>query len=175
MGTKLTFIHKIRWVNAHIIIFSVIKEMKVMTIRLASNYEAQAILNYHMNVMKEATMGYVKPSREKVYQLMTPFINSGGYYLIREKNNIIQGWVGIGNTIDPNTDEKVGFINEMYVLPPYRKQGIAEKLCKAAFKQLKAEGYNKVQLNVYNGNHAKHLYQKLGFQDISTLMMRNLD
>jgi ribosomal protein S18 acetylase RimI-like enzyme len=172
MATYKIMKHKIRWVNAQI--SSVSKEMKGMTIRRATYYEAHAILNYHMNVMKEATMGYVKASREKVFQLMTPFLNSGGYYLVREKDNTIHGWVGIGNTIDHNTDEKVGFINEMYVLPPYRNQGTAEKLCKAAFKQLKAEGYKKVQLNVYHGNHAKHLYQKLGFQDVSTLMMRKL-
>lgn len=146
-----------------------------MTIRLATFEETQNILNYHMVVMKEATMGYVKPSREKVYQLMSPFLNGGGYYLVRTKNNVIHGWVGLGRTVDQNTDELVGFINEMYVFPLYRKQGVAKKLCEAAFKQLKAEGYKKVQLNVYSGNHAKNLYQNLGFQEVSTMMTRDLD
>jgi ribosomal protein S18 acetylase RimI-like enzyme len=146
-----------------------------MTIRKATVNETTKILNYHMEVLKEATMGYVKPSPAKAYQLMSPFLTGGGYYLVRSKNNVIQGWVGIGSIIDQNTDEQVGFINEMYVLPPYRNQGVAEKLCKAVFKQLKAEGFKKVQLNVYSGNHAKQLYQKLGFQDVTTLMERNLD
>lgn len=146
-----------------------------MTIRIATYEETQRILNYHMEVMKEATMGFVKPSREKVYQLMSPFINGGGYYLVRVKNDVIHGWIGVGRTIDQNTDEMVGFINEMFVLPPYRNQGIAKKLCRAAFKQLKAEGYKNVQLNVFSGNHAKHLYQKLGFQEISTVMQRQLE
>ncbi len=146
-----------------------------MTIRKATYEETQSILNYHLQVLKEATMGYVKPSREKAIEMMTPFLNGGGYYLVRVKNNVIQGWVGLGRIIDQNTDETVGFINEMYVLPPYRKQGTAEKLCKAAFIQLRAEGHKKVQLNVYAGNHAKHLYEKLGFTDVSTLMTKNLD
>ncbi|WP_342431687.1 GNAT family N-acetyltransferase [Neobacillus sp. FSL H8-0543] len=146
-----------------------------MTIRKATRDETQRILNYHMAVMKEATMGYVKPSQEKVAELMAPFFNGGGYYLVRSKNNIIHGWVGIVRMIDQNTDEWVGFINEMYVLPYFRNQGIAEKLCKAAFNQLKIEGFNKVHLNVYAGNPAKRLYQKLGFQDVSTLMAKNLD
>ncbi|MEH6995148.1 GNAT family N-acetyltransferase, partial [Neobacillus drentensis] len=67
------------------------------------------------------------------------------------------------------------YINEMYVLPPYRKQGAAEKLCKAAFIQLRAEGHKKVQLNVYAGSDAKQLYEKLGFKDVSALMSKNLD
>jgi ribosomal protein S18 acetylase RimI-like enzyme len=146
-----------------------------MTIRKATYEETQQILNYHIQVLKEATMGYVKPTREKAMEMMSPFLNGGGYYLVRVKNNAIQGWVGLGGIIDQNTDEKVGFINEMYVLPPFRKQGAAEKLCKAAFIQLRAAGYKKVQLNVYAGNHAKHLYEKLGFKDVSTLMTKNLD
>jgi ribosomal protein S18 acetylase RimI-like enzyme len=146
-----------------------------MTIRKATYEETQNILNYHLQVLKEATMGYVKPSREKAIEMMTPFLNGGGYYLVRVKNNVIQGWVGLGRIIDQNTDETVGFINEMYVLPAYRKQGTAEKLCKAAFIQLHAEGHKKVQLNVYAGNRAKQLYEKLGFTDISTLMTKNLD
>jgi ribosomal protein S18 acetylase RimI-like enzyme len=146
-----------------------------MTIRKATYEETQRILNYHIEVLKEATMGYVKPSREKAIEMMTPFLHGGGYYLVRVKNNIIQGWVGLGRIIDQNSDELVGFINEMYVLPPYRKQGAAEKLCKAAFLQLRAEGHKKVQLNVYAGNHAKHLYEKLGFKDVSTLMSKTLD
>ena len=146
-----------------------------MTIRKATYMETQSILNYHLEVLKEATMGYVTPSREKAMEMMTPFLSGGGYYLVRVKNNIIQGWIGLGRIIDQNTDEIVGFINEMYVLPRYRKKGAAEKLCKAAFMQLRAEGHKKVQLNVYAGNHAKHLYEKLGFTDVSTLMTKNLD
>jgi ribosomal protein S18 acetylase RimI-like enzyme len=146
-----------------------------MSIRRATYEETQRILNYHLEVLKEATMGYVKPSREKAIEMMTPFLNGGGYYLVRVKNNAIQGWVGLGRIIDQNTDEVVGFINEMYVLPAYRKQGAAKKLCRAAFIKLRAEGFKKVQLNVYAGNHAKQLYEKLGFKDVSTLMSKNLD
>ncbi|MEH7180313.1 GNAT family N-acetyltransferase [Neobacillus vireti] len=146
-----------------------------MAIRKATYEETHSILNYHLEVLKEATMGCVTPSRKKAIEMMTPFLNGGGYYLVRVKNNAIQGWVGLGRIIDQNTDEVVGFVNEMYVLPAYRKQGVAEKLCKAAFMQLRAVGHKKVQLNVYAGNHAKHLYEKLGFKDVSTLMTKNLD
>jgi ribosomal protein S18 acetylase RimI-like enzyme len=146
-----------------------------MTIRKATYEETQNILNYHLKVLKEATMGYVTPSHQKAMELMSPFLNGGGYYLVRVKHNMLQGWLGLGRIINQNTDETVGFINEMYVLPPFRNQGVAKKLCQAAFIQLRSEGYKKVQLNVYAGNHAKHLYGKLGFTDVSTLMTKNLD
>lgn len=146
-----------------------------MTIRKATYNETQKILNHSLVVLKEATMGYVEPSREKARQLVSPFLSDGGYYLVQIENNVIQGWIGVGGTMDYYSDQMVGIIPEVYVLPQFRKQGVAEKLCKEVFRQLKEEGYKKVQLNVFSGNHVKHLYQKLGFQEVSILMERNLD
>lgn len=146
-----------------------------MTIRKATYSETQKILNHSLKVLKEASMGYIEPTQKTALQMVSPFLVEGGYYLVHVKNNVIQGWIGIGETLDYYTDEIVGFIPEIYVLPRYRKKGVAEKLCNEAFKHLKQEGYKKVQLNVFNGNSAKKLYQKLDFKEVTTLMERNLD
>ncbi|MFB4166230.1 N-acetyltransferase family protein [Alteribacillus sp. JSM 102045] len=146
-----------------------------MTIRKASYKETQEILNQSLEVLIEATTGHVVPRKEKALQLISPFLYNGGYYLVHSEDNVMNGWIGVGRTTDYYTDEVVGFIPEMYVLPSYRNQGIAEKLCVEGIKQLKDQGYKKVQLNVFAENHAKHLYQKLGFQEVSTLMEKNLD
>ena len=146
-----------------------------MTIRKATYSETQTILDYALVVLEEATMGSVKQSPEKALQWVSPFLSDGGYYLVHIENNVIQGWVGVGRTFDFNTEEMVGFIPEIFVLPQYRKQGIAEKLCMEAFSKLKEQGYKKVQLNVFSGNPVKNLYYKLGFQDVSTLMQKDLD
>ncbi|GEL76603.1 GNAT family N-acetyltransferase [Tenuibacillus multivorans] len=146
-----------------------------MTIRKATYNETQEILKHALDVLEEATMGYVEPRREKALEMVSPFLSNGGYYLVCIENNVIQGWVGIGRTFDYHTDQVIGIIPEIYVLPKFRKKGLAEKLCKKAFKQLKEEGHEKVQLNVYAGNPVKHLYEKLGFQKISTLMERDLN
>ncbi|MEW9502678.1 GNAT family N-acetyltransferase [Jeotgalibacillus marinus] len=146
-----------------------------MTIRKATYSETQTILNYSLVVLKEATMGSVEQSQEKALQLVSPFLSDGGFYLVHIENNVIQGWIGVGKIFDYYTDEMVGFIPEIFVLPQYRKQGIAEKLCMEAFSKLKEHGYQKVQLNVFSGNPVKNLYYKLGFNDVSTLMQKDLD
>ena len=146
-----------------------------MTIRKATYRETQKILNHSVKVLKEATMGYIQANREIAFQMVSPFLSDGGHYLVYTENNAIQGWIGVGKANDYYSDEMIGIIPEIYVLPQYRKQGIAEKLCEEALRQLKEKGYKKVQLNVFSGNHAKHLYQKLGFQEVSTLMEKNLD
>lgn len=108
-------------------------------------------------------------------QMVSPFLSGGGYYLVSIENNVMQGWIGVGSIMDYHTEKMVGVIPEVYVLPAYRKQGIAGKLCTEAFEQLKREGYKKVQLHVFSGNQVRHLYEKLGFQEISSLMEKSLE
>ncbi|WP_338452811.1 GNAT family N-acetyltransferase [Niallia oryzisoli] len=146
-----------------------------MSIRKATNSETEEILTYSLKVLTEATMGFVEPNIEKVIPFGSSFLKDGGYYLVCNENNTIKGWIGIGAFIDYYSDELVGMIPEIYVIPQYRNQGIGEQLCCEAMKHLKEQGFSKVQLNVYTGNRAKHLYQKLGFQEVSTIMERNLD
>lgn len=146
-----------------------------MAIRKATYREMQKISSHYAEVLKEATMGYLEAKRELAHQMVTPFLSGGGYYLVFIENNAIQGWIGVGKTLDYYSDKIVGIIPEIYVLPQYRKRGVAEKLCEEALRQLKDKGYKKVQLNVFSGNHAKHLYQNLGFQEVSTLMEKNFD
>ncbi|MFD2046501.1 GNAT family N-acetyltransferase [Ornithinibacillus salinisoli] len=145
-----------------------------MRIRKATDEETQEILDYALVVLHESAMGFVEPNLEKAYQIMGPILAEGGYYLIHESNQAIQGWIGVGKMYDFYTDELVGMIPELYVLPPYRHKGIAEKLCKVAFHHLKEEGIRKVQLNVFAGNSAKKLYKKLGFHDVTTLMEKDI-
>ncbi|SET67559.1 Acetyltransferase (GNAT) family protein [Oceanobacillus limi] len=145
-----------------------------MSIRKATFKETQYILDQALVVLKDSSMGFVQPSIEKASQIMTPILADGGYYLVFETNQIIHGWIGVGTIYDFYTDETVGTIPEIYVFPTYRKQGIAEKLMREAFRYLAREGVRKVQLNVFAGNKAKKLYEKLGFHDVSTLMEKNL-
>jgi len=145
-----------------------------MTIRKATLNETQQILDYSLVVMKEATVGHVIPSKQLYDKFMVPILEDGGYYLVHTENNLIQGWVGIGRQFDQYKQEFVGVIIEMYVLPAYRKRGIAEKLCLEAMRNFKKTGFKRVQLNVFAGNHAKHLYEKIGFHDVTTTMERNL-
>ena len=143
-------------------------------IRRATYSETKEILTHSLEVIKEAARGYVEPSEEKARQMLSPFLINGGYYLVYIEENSMKGWIGIDTIMDYYSDEMVGIIPEIYVFPPYRHQGIAGRLCQEGFKHLKEQGLTKVQLNVFEGNRAKDLYQNLGFKEVSTLMVKKL-
>lgn len=146
-----------------------------MVIQKATMEETKWILNHSLTVMEEATAGHVHPNPFLVEQLMLPILREGGYYLVFKEDENIQGWTGIGRQFDPYKQAFAGVIIELYVLPAYRGRKIAEKLCLSALQRLKQSGFRHVQLNVFAGNGgAKHLYEKLGFTDISVLMEKEL-
>lgn len=145
-----------------------------MVIRRATSKELQMILDYSPTVMKEATMGFVEGSKEVAFQMMSQVLVDGGYYLVYIQHNVIQGWIGVGHCYNLYTDNKEGMISELYVLPQYRQKGIADKLLEHACKRLIKAGFKKIQLQVFTGNHAKSLYEKHGFYDVSTVMEKNV-
>ena len=142
-----------------------------MTIRKATYQENQEILTYAQKVFKESTMGLVE---NQELPLMSSFSEDDGYYLVYSENNVMKGWLGLASTFNFYDGERVGMISEVYVIPEYRRKGIARQLCIEGIKNLKERGHHKVHLNVFAGNGAKQLYQKLGFQEVSILMVKNI-
>ncbi|MBU7594225.1 GNAT family N-acetyltransferase [Metabacillus halosaccharovorans] len=141
-----------------------------MMIRKADQNETNTLLYMTINVMSESTMGLVHNDVQMGMNMFVPLLNSGSYYLIAVEQNQIAGWVLIGPDFSPVNVQKTGSITSLYVFPFYRKIGLGKQLMQSAIQQLKAEGFQKVMLNVYTGNPAKHLYENLGFTDISTVM-----
>ena len=146
-----------------------------MAIRKATMKETATILEHSLIVLKEASMGYVTPKKTKSIQYTESFLSNGGYYLVCSEEKVIKGWIGLSNGMDYNTDEPIGFISELFIIPNWRKQGIAEKLLNEAILQFEKLGYDRVQLNIYAGNKAKKLYDKLGFSDVSMIMEKNIN
>ncbi len=145
-----------------------------MNIRKATIKETKKILAHALQVLKEASMGHVVPRKTKAIQHAENFLTNGGYYLVAIEDNIIKGWIGLSNGLNYNTDEPIGFISELYILPKYRKQGIAEELLKEGLLHFEKMGYDQVQLNIYAGNNAKILYEKIGFFEVSSIMQKNI-
>ncbi|WP_078432107.1 GNAT family N-acetyltransferase [Metabacillus halosaccharovorans] len=141
-----------------------------MIIRKADQNETNTLLYMTINVMSESTMGLVHNDVQMGMNMFVPLLNSGSYYLIAVDQNQIAGWVLIGPDFSPVNVQKTGSITSLYVFPFYRKMGLGKQLMQSAIQQLKAEGFQKVMLNVYTGNPAKQLYETLGFTDISTVM-----
>lgn len=79
----------------------------------------------------------------------------------------------MGNAIDQITGDRYSHIFLLYVKPPYRRQGIAKALLEEAQTWAKKRGDRQLGLQVFPQNEAAlALYQKLGFQTQSLLMLK---
>lgn len=59
----------------------------------------------------------------------------------------------------------MGSINDLYVLPEFRRRGVGRKLMVESLRKLKAKGVEAIRLSVLKENNAAvRLYEKLGFQ-----------
>ncbi len=63
------------------------------------------------------------------------------------------GWILIGENTDYFSNEKLGFIYELYVFTEQRGKGLSRKLMKAGSKDLQ-KNYSEIGLNVFAGNFA---------------------
>jgi ribosomal protein S18 acetylase RimI-like enzyme len=61
--------------------------------------------------------------------------------------------------------ESFGLVNELYVLPGFRKKGIGKRLLEESLSRIKAEGFKAARISVLSGDRdAVRLYRKLGFR-----------
>ncbi|WP_088104532.1 GNAT family N-acetyltransferase [Halalkalibacter urbisdiaboli] len=139
-----------------------------MLIRKATKEETDYIQSIGSQVQQEATMGYVNETNKITdYDLNAPY--QGIYYVLTHQQRL-QGWVLLGETRGPYTNDYSGVILELYVLPQFRKYGAGRMLMEFALDHFKHRGFNRVQLNVFAGNPARRLYEKLGFREVASLM-----
>lgn len=91
--------------------------------------------------------------------------------LCYEEDNTIVGYI----YLKPLTEgSKIAFINGLFVEEEYRGKGIATKLIDEAIKIAK-ENYNYIEINVmYNNEVAYKIYKKLGFNDLSVTLRKDL-
>ncbi|ARK32846.1 GNAT family N-acetyltransferase [Halalkalibacter krulwichiae] len=143
-----------------------------MFIRKASQVELSFIHSWAPFVQNEATVGYMDGSNMNMNAEMLTFYN-GEYHVIGDKQTIF-GWVLVGENVLPHEQELSGIILELFVLPKFRQFGYGKHLMTYALNYFKMKNFKKVQLNVFAGNHAKQLYEKLGFYEVSTLMERSI-
>lgn len=145
-----------------------------MKIKKPNDLELKKIMLLLPQALVDGTLGEVKPTNEKVQQLVDPLLEKGSYYLIAKENDKLMGWILIGISKDQFTDKMYGFIYELFVLEEFRGNGIAKKLMKAGIDRLKQEGYSEVRLSVFVGNPAIKLYEKLGFSQRTVTMSMQL-
>jgi ribosomal protein S18 acetylase RimI-like enzyme len=81
----------------------------------------------------------------------------------------------MGSAVDQVTGDRYGHIFLIYVDPKHRCQGIATALINRAKDWSKSSGQRQIGLQVFiNNQNALNLYQNLGFQTRSFLMLKNI-
>ncbi|WP_456274854.1 N-acetyltransferase family protein [Bacillus sp. AK031] len=145
-----------------------------MEIREPNDSEYQIILSLSPQALFDGTLGEVKPSAEKIKQLIEPLLQKGSCYLIATENGRLLGWILIGSNKDPFTEQKYGFVYELFVLEEFRGNGISKRLMESGMEHLKQGGYSEIRLSVYAGNHAIKLYEKMGFKNRTITMSMSL-
>lgn len=77
----------------------------------------------------------------------------------------IAGFVSFQMRANPFTQSIHGFIADLYVVPPFRRCGYAERLARAAFAEISRHGACEIQLEVLaNNQQALAFWQKLGLR-----------
>ena len=82
----------------------------------------------------------------------------------REKNNVI-GFLWVVICQNSWTQERYGYVNNLYVVPQRRKQGLAKELLRQGDDWFRARGIKRVRLTVTSSNaQAATLYEASGFR-----------
>ncbi|WP_285395754.1 GNAT family N-acetyltransferase [Lysinibacillus sp. fls2-241-R2A-57] len=145
-----------------------------MDIRKPNDSELKKVLELSPQAVFEGTLSEVKPTNEKVEQLVKPLLEKGCYYLIATEEDKLMGWVLLGTNKDQFTDKINGFIYELFVLVEYRGKGISKRLMTTAIDQLRQQGYSEVRLSAFSENNAIKLYEKMGFNTRTVSMSLSL-
>lgn len=134
----------------------------------ATKEDVSFILSHAVSSTYDATQ--LKISEEKAIAMFQGVIDKGGFYLVIKEEEAIQGWIMLGENTDYFTDNKYGFIYEIYVMPAHRGKGLSKILINEGNSYFKEQGYEAVRLNVFASNFAKEIYKKVGFQEVNCIM-----
>ncbi|UTR10414.1 GNAT family N-acetyltransferase [Evansella sp. LMS18] len=137
----------------------------------ATEVEKQFIISRAAVTAKESMGSTVDISQEKAEGLLQAALYSGAsLHVTRGPDGELAGWILLGKQMDFITGKQVGFMFELYVLPPYRKKGLGKLLIQEGVGILKSRGYEEVRFNVYTANPVKEMYSRLGFKELQTIM-----
>lgn len=142
----------------------------IMSIRKANTQELVEINQMIPDVFESSVTVNFNLSEECMRTMSKQLQEEGASYFVYSEDEVIRGFVLVDKKIDAIEQKEYGFIYELYVLEAYRNQGIAKKLIHFVNDYYKKHNVSEVRLNVYAGNDAKYLYEKIGFLERTTSM-----
>lgn len=108
------------------------------------------------------------PRKEAVLQWIASvfeatWIGKRFFWLARFEEDVA-GFVSFQICPNPFTKEAYGFIEDLYIAPPFRRRGYAEKLMQAVLRELSQRGARHIQLDVLAHNEQGLVFwKKQGF------------
>lgn len=92
------------------------------------------------------------------------FDNQESIILIAAKENSIVGFTQLFFSFSSVTLERTLILNDLYVNPDYRQQGVGELLLKSAQEYCRTKKYKGLALETAIDNPAQKLYERLGWE-----------
>jgi ribosomal protein S18 acetylase RimI-like enzyme len=138
---------------------------------VANGDELQEIFRMAGVNRAEATGIQADNHKEEMISSYKNSLENGAYFLVARTPDSLIGWLLVDRSEDWFTQKEIGWISDVYVKKDYRQNGVAKSLIEQSLVEFKHLGYDDVRLNVFSFNEkAIHLYEKLGFKDISKFM-----
>jgi len=120
---------------------------------------------------KEKSLNLIKKSVKKEVE------NKNGRLLVADDNGKIIGFA-YGTILDYNhmvfRTLRYGKLNHLWVRNKYRKKGISSTLKEDMFSWFKQKKCKYIELLVLDGNHAKDIYKKWGFEVVLDTMRKRI-
>jgi ribosomal protein S18 acetylase RimI-like enzyme len=84
------------------------------------------------------------------------------FWLARVERHIA-GFVSFQMRTNPFTQKTYGFVEDLYIVPPFRRRGYAEELAQTAFRELRQHGAEYIELDVLvMSEHGLAFWKKQG-------------
>ena len=136
-----------------------------MKIRLAKESDCETVVRFVSELMQE--LGFRDFDGEGVDEIFMDFVQSKerGYVMLSESNDNICGLCTVSIVMALRTKGVYGIIQEMYILPGIRGQGIGEKLLETALEYAQTIGCSMVEVGTPpEGSRQGRFYQRGGFK-----------
>lgn len=150
-----------------------------------SNFEAIKALyfssdEYHYQQMRSEFKSPQVLEKQRTRQGFEALIANKDYMVyLAIIDNIVCGLIA-GKVVDQQSfilaSKRIGYIDEVSVLAPYRGRGVAKMLVDKIEAYFEAKSVEAVSLNVYSFNtEAAELYRRLGYREKVLTMSRELN
>lgn len=95
-----------------------------------------------------------------------PFVRVAQAFLSESEFGELARWFEYGGFVIPPVPGDAYYLQNLAAAPTARGRGIGERLLEDCFERARAAGHGRVQLDVYDGNPAQRLYERVGMRTI---------